>query len=135
MKKHHTLAGIAFLIILFLLGSCKKDTIASGKKTTVNSIVYGNWELMRRVGGNIKDSVFAPGNGNTILITDTEIRYYLNGQLTNTVPYTIQPAGVNEYLLTFTNDPMFNSLLTISGDEADFKSSNPDAATLIYHRL
>ncbi len=95
---------LIFLVVLSItfFGSCKKNN----SEPTLS--IIGEWELRMRSGGIVGGSTtFPPGNGNTLVFSNTSFEKYLNGQIASSGAYNLTKD-------TFVNGELMDKLILTS---------------------
>lgn len=141
LTKKYRIRMKKILLIMFVaacFAACKKSRI------TLNSTLFGKWELHRRYGGNIipPDTTYKPGNGNILQFNpDSTYKSYTNGMLTRSgVFHIIKRSGYqttqepNDQIY-FDNDTTSKSYITISGTVLALIPLMPDIGTTQYDKI
>lgn len=125
-----TLIYLPCLFLLFIIESCKKNSITLPD----TSLLVGSWELRQTTGGNIKGSGYAPGNGNKYVFTSTNFQEYTNNQLTATGTYNLVKTGTLVNII-FNNQSNVTAVITISNNVLSLHPIGADVQTSIYVKL
>lgn len=87
-KKAYMFRFILSLLFLFLTvvpTGCKKE------KAAPHTAITGTWELTLSQSGMIPSIQYAPGNGNTLVFSESTYQQYENNTLVASGPYSTQP--------------------------------------------
>lgn len=137
MRQHYFL--LSLLIFLILNQACKNN------QGDLKQSLIGNWELSKNYNELTKTSrVFASGNGNILVFTDSSYKQFSNGSMTSMGKYKIiegldNSSGIISSRIIFEPEiykwGSIRYLTGIKQSQLFIKADTIGASTNFYHRL